>query len=201
MKTKYKLRLQEDKHRISRQIGILPSEEPRLVLDRKEMRSLLQSRNQYSKRIAAWGECVIAIRTIFVDAGLRVHHPCRQYKGFRNPKRELVKHKSKYIDFQNTLMHELVHYRWPYLQHGKMFEQRTQEIRRGLTFEPKHIHLFANHSKKRRDGIDADPDITKGGDKEMPPLPQLILTSVPTLQAKKKKGYDGTLDYFLVYSQ
>ena len=35
MKTKYKLRLQEDKHRISRQIGILPSEEPRLGTGQK----------------------------------------------------------------------------------------------------------------------------------------------------------------------
>jgi hypothetical protein len=171
LKSKNQQRLQQDKTRICRQIGILPGEEPRLVMDRKEMRSLVQSRNQYNK--AGRGECVVAIRTIIVDAGLRVHHPSRQYKGFRNPKRELVKHKSKYMDFRNTLVHELVHYRFPYLQHGEKFEQRIQEILGGRTFEPKHIHLFAHHGKKCRDGIDADPVITKEGNKEMPPKPKL----------------------------
>jgi hypothetical protein len=169
------------------------------VLDRKEMRSLLQNRNQYSKRIAGWGECVYAIRTVLVDAGLRIHYPSNQYKGFRNPKRELVKRKSKYIDFLNTLIHELVHYRWPYLQHSKKFEQRIQEVRRGRTFEAKHIHLFANQSKKRREGIDADPVIIKKGDKEMPQSPQVHLIE----QIRKpglKKEYNGKLDYFLVYS-
>ena len=172
----------------SMQIGIIPSEEPTLILDRKEMRSRLESRNQYSKRIAGWGECIVPIRTIFVDAGLRIHYPSRQYKGFRNPKRELLKHKSRYIDFLNTLIHELVHYRWPYLQHGKKFEQRIQEVRRGRTFEPKHIHLFAYNSKKRRDGIDTDPVITEEGDKEVPKEKPF---------QKKKEEYRGALDFFL----
>ena len=41
---------------------------------------------------------------------------------------------------KETLVHELVHYRFPSIQHGKRFEQRIKEILRGKTFEPKHTH-------------------------------------------------------------
>ncbi|MGE5662143.1 MAG: hypothetical protein ACM3X1_07850 [Ignavibacteriales bacterium] len=49
---------------ICRQIGISPIEDPKLVTTRKEMRALLESRNQDSTRIGGWEECVYAIRTI-----------------------------------------------------------------------------------------------------------------------------------------
>lgn len=84
------------------------------------------------------------MKTIFVDAGLRVYHPSRQYVGVKLPARELVKHKSKYIDFRNTLVHELVHYRFAYLRHGKKFEKQIDKILRGRTFETKSILLKTN---------------------------------------------------------
>ncbi len=59
MKSKNKLRLQQDKSRLSKQIGILPSEEPELITDRKEMRSKVCGRGRDSddRRIGGWGEC------------------------------------------------------------------------------------------------------------------------------------------------
>lgn len=52
-----------------------------------------------------------------------------------------MKHKSKYIDFRNTLVHELVHYRFPKMRHGWRYERRIIEILRGITFEPMPMHM------------------------------------------------------------
>jgi hypothetical protein len=56
----------------------------------------------------------------------------------------MSKHKATYRDYQHTLVHELVHYRFEYLQHGAKFEQRIREILRGKVFPQKH--LFNNNS-------------------------------------------------------
>jgi hypothetical protein len=93
MKEKQKERLQHDKTSICRQIGILQNEESRLVLNRKEMHSLIFGKIQNSKRCAGWGECFYPIRTIFVDAGIRVKYPSRQYVGVRAPISSLIKRK------------------------------------------------------------------------------------------------------------
>ena len=167
-KSKNKERLQQDKHRICRQIGILPHEEPTLIIDRKEMRTLLERRNQYSKRIAGWGECVYAIRTIFVDCSKTLDWKKDRYgnyirklssfdpvtKTFRS---KYVKYKRTYRSYLEVLVHELVHYRFAYLGHGKKFHQRIKEVLRGRTFEPKHVHLFSHMYKKYRTGIDETP--------------------------------------------
>jgi hypothetical protein len=133
MNTKSKERLKEDSMKYCKQIGIV--QVPRLILDRREMHIILVNAGK-PKRCAGWGECFRELDTIFVDAGIRIHYPSRQYAHWRKPDREYVKHKSKYIDFRNTLVHELVHYRWPKLRHGWRYEKRIQEILRGKTFEP-----------------------------------------------------------------
>jgi hypothetical protein len=56
----------------------------------------------------------------------------------------MSKHKATYRDYQHTLVHELVHYRFEYLQHGAKFEQRIREILRGKVFPQKL--LFNNNS-------------------------------------------------------
>jgi hypothetical protein len=88
------------------------------------------------KRCAGWGQCITGMKTIFVDTGIRIHYPSRDYKGWQNPQRETIKHKSKYIDFRNTLVHEIVHYRFPKYRHGHRFERRIKEILQGRTLEP-----------------------------------------------------------------
>jgi hypothetical protein len=168
MKSKNKLRLQQDKSRICRQIGILPNEEPKLILDRKEMRSLVTGRIQDSKRLAGRGECFYLIRTIFVDASYRFEY-LQNSKGQyicewafnRNGRyvRRPIKKKATYVDFLHMLVHELVHYRFAYLQHGRDYKRRIKEILKGRTFEPKHVHLFSHMSKRYRAGIDDNPII------------------------------------------
>jgi hypothetical protein len=169
MKSKTKERLQQDKTRICKQIGILPCEEPRLVLDRKEMRSLITGKTQNSKRIAGLGECHPEIRTIFVDASYRLTQRTfsdgkPMYHGQYDLETERykwcpAKRRTTYKDFLQTLVHELVHYRFAYLGHSKKYEQRIKEILRGRTFEPKHVHLFALYPKQYRHGIDDNPII------------------------------------------
>ena len=44
-------------------------------------------------------------------------------------------------------IHELVHQRWPNLKHGRPFDDRIDEILKGKTFPPQHIHLFAAYAK------------------------------------------------------
>jgi hypothetical protein len=169
MKQRNKEKLQQDLIKYSKQIGILDNEVPKLVLDRKQMRSLVYGKIYDSKRIGGWGECFCPIRTIFVDAGSRL-------KGLRDKQTEgqlylghfdadkrrwiadkALKTKRNYRDYQKVLVHELVHYRFPYLRHGKKYEQRVREILRGRPFEPKHVYLFAHVWKKYRENIDANP--------------------------------------------
>jgi hypothetical protein len=119
MKAKQIQQLIEDFDKYCRQIGLM--NKPRLVLNRKEMHSILVNAGK-PKRCAGWGQCFWEMKTIFVDTGLRIHYPSRVHKGWTNPAREQVKHKSKYADFRNTLVHELVHYRFRKYRHGKAFE-------------------------------------------------------------------------------
>jgi hypothetical protein len=152
MKHKNKEKLFHDLARISKQIGILPNEVPKLILDRKEMQQLLLSKRPWTgnpirdKRVAAYGQCCYSLRTIFVDAGRHVYDPKHDKKK--------GKHKATYRDFLHTLVHELVHYRFAYMTHGRKFEERIKEILRGRMFEPKHVHLFSQSAKRFRQSID-----------------------------------------------
>jgi hypothetical protein len=157
MKAKNKEKLRTDLQKYSKQIGILPNEVLKLVLDRKEMRSLVTGRIRDSKRLAGHGECFYPIRTIFVDASYRLTndenengHLCYHAvydKKTGSWKWVPAKRKTVYRDFLHTLVHELLHYRFAYLRHGKKYEQRITEILRGRTFEPKHVHLFSHIPK------------------------------------------------------
>src|SRR5919197_4374044 len=155
MKQANKQRLYTDLARYAKQIGILPNEVPKLIINRKEMQELLLTKRprtgnpRVDKRVAAYGACDLSLRTIFVDASRRIQTH-KIYKGFHYPKMELSEHKVTYRDLLKTLVHELVHYRFSYMSHGAKFEQRVKEILEGRIFEPKHVHLFASYSKSFR---------------------------------------------------
>ena len=119
MKSKDIERLREDFVKYCDQIGIV--NRPRLVETRKEMHAIQAAAGE-RKICAGWGECFWHLNTIFIDTGVRIHYPSRTYKGFTHPDRERIKHKSKYIDFRRTLVHELVHHRFPKMRHGWRFE-------------------------------------------------------------------------------
>jgi hypothetical protein len=155
MKETNKERLHADLIKYCDQIGILPEERPRLVLDRKEYYVLKGSRWAHG-----YGECNWQLRTIFVDAGVRRY----SYRTYRKPKAgylstpndgktgyfyklrsygsiEYKKVKATYTTKLHCLIHELVHYRFGYMSHNKRFEQRIKEILHGRTFPRKHVDL------------------------------------------------------------
>jgi hypothetical protein len=159
MKEANKQRLYADLDRIANQIGILAEEKPKLVLDRKEYHALLVNDGQ-TKRAAGYGECNWNIRTIFLDASRRsfTYRTYRKRKGnylsvpnngkdgysyslhsFGSTEHKEVK--ATYKTKLHCLVHELVHYRFGYMNHNKKFEDRIKEILRGRTFPKKHIDL------------------------------------------------------------
>lgn len=180
MKGKNKERLQQDMIHYCDQIGILPNERPRLIFNRKEANELFGERYGSGHRLTGrntLGRCWISNRLIYVtelvgrDGRVGKYVPMRQ-KGWKR----WISRPWNYRRQKEVLVHELVHYRFPNMQHGKQFEHRIKEILKGQTFEPKHIHLFANCSKRHKEGIDLDP------------------VAVPQTP---KKEYTGTLDYFV----
>lgn len=132
MKAKDDARLDDDFIKYCNQLGII--DRPRLIKSKKEMH-IIQTEAGQKKDAGGWGSCHWKLGVVFVNCGKRLHNPSKDYKGWNNPKREQVKHKSKYIDFRNTLVHELVHWRFPKLRHGKKFEERIYEVLRGKKFE------------------------------------------------------------------
>jgi hypothetical protein len=160
MKEVNKQRLYADLKRISDQIGILQEETPKLVLDRKEYHTILVN-NGMSKRAGGYGQCSWHIRTIFVDAGKQSYQH-RTYRRIRRTpqgvywklpnngkqgyhyrlhKYSSTEHKDVKATYKtklHCLIHELTHYRFGYMSHGKAFEKRIKEILQGRTF-PKKI--------------------------------------------------------------
>jgi hypothetical protein len=119
----------------ARQIGILPNEVPKLIINKKEIQELLLTKSQMNapelykdKSKTPYGLCISNIRAIFVD----VHRIIEE---------EIQSTDCLHTAFMQdtTLVHELIHYRLPYMQHGAKFEERTREILRGQVFEPEHI--------------------------------------------------------------
>ena len=134
-----------------------------VVLDRKEFHALQVSHGQ-PKHAAGYGQCSWNMRTIFVDAGKRGYQ-LRTYRRIRrapegsywrlpnNGKQgyhyrlheySSTEHKDVKATYKTNLhclAHELVHYRFGYMGHGRDFEKRTKEVLRGRTFPKKHIDL------------------------------------------------------------
>jgi len=104
-------RLQADLVKYCKQIGIV--EPPYMHFDPKDFDALCDHAKRRSNKV--WGRCCWVCGRILVN--LRPHRTLRA-----------VIH---------TLIHELVHYRWHSLKHGKRFEKRIIEIRRGQKFEQK----------------------------------------------------------------
>jgi hypothetical protein len=181
MKEKNRQRLYEDLIKYSKQIGILTNEIPRRITDRKQMQQLVLTKRPYTgnptvdKRVVGYGECLYSLRTIFVDSNRRVYH---DRKFITKGRRIYYKHKATYKHFINTLVHELTHYRFPYMRHGRKFEQRVNEILRGREFESKHVHLFASHVKRYRQNIDVQP-----------------ISIITTMETKRKEIESGEINF------
>jgi hypothetical protein len=127
-----------DKLKYENQIGILKEERTKMITKASSIDHRYEYRRNPGHRrpsTGCLGRCIRSMRTIFVN---------------------VRKHRN-YYDARNTMIHELVHYRFPHMGHGPAFEKRIEEIRKGRTFPPQHMHLFSGYPKHWIDGIDLDP--------------------------------------------
>jgi hypothetical protein len=126
--------LRADLIKYSRQMGIIDCEIPELVFYGEEFKQKVNESTMVSKygfpqyhrggkHTRFGGICDIYSRLIFVN--LRKNSVSR--KSIR--------------DLRNTLVHELVHYRFMYMSHGRKFEKRIKEILQGKQFPRKHIEI------------------------------------------------------------
>jgi hypothetical protein len=160
MKSKNKDQLRNvDFPKYCKQIGILDSEVPRLVFNRKEYVAIAAKRgHKESVKKDRLGECFWQARVIFVNESPHLKngilHRKIQGKGRMKRYYKWVPKKWNYYEQRHTLVHELVHQRFPQMQHGRAFDDRIDEIIAGKTFEPKHIHFFAAYDKRQTYLID-----------------------------------------------
>jgi hypothetical protein len=135
MKARDKERVYSDLIKYCNQIGIFPEETPMLIFDKKEMAETLRSNGHQPRLGRCFGECFRGLRIVYIDSHLKYYQVKRYYKKFVRWKN--VRFTYRYQ--RHCLVHELVHYRFHGLQHGKKFEQRINEIIAGERFEPKHV--------------------------------------------------------------
>jgi hypothetical protein len=144
----HKEKLQQALPIYCKQIGIRDDEMPVLVFDPREY----QRRAGYNHRIrnGNLGEADYESRTVLVNQNVRGH--TWEYKRNKNGKKvetrkegftyyTMKKRKIDYSIFLDTLVHELVHYRWHYLEHGAEFEKRIKDILHGKVFPEKRLDM------------------------------------------------------------
>jgi hypothetical protein len=123
---------------------------PQLVTTINEMERIgAEKGKKFSGLRNCYGRCFIKDRIVFVNTNTRV---CKYktYMRVRYSQYYMSKHKATYRDCQHTLVHELIHYRFRYLQHGATFEQRIREILHGKVFPQKQ--LFNNNDETDEKG-------------------------------------------------
>lgn len=105
--------LYQNAYKFSIQIGIDEKDIPSLMFTRKEV---LAKPETIGRRNTPryYGVFFEDINTVFINV-----------KHFQTRKR-----------MKETLVHELVHKRFPYLGHGHDFEKKVQDILKGKTFKP-----------------------------------------------------------------
>lgn len=137
------------------QIGIVNCEIPQLIFDRnefeikrKEIEDKLDLRFRESRRSDYLGICAVVGRLIFIkmdrtpttvwkkDKEVVIGH---YHNGLEAKTTHYKKVPYGLREVRDTLIHELVHYRFPYMKHGKKFEQRIKDILRGKQFPKKHL--------------------------------------------------------------
>jgi hypothetical protein len=148
----YSQRLQEDIKKYSIQIGILPEDIPRLVTSRIKMTQIILDHrpddyyylDKINRRMRRKFEGVWFPQWNIIYVNVTI------------PRRDTYNRDSLIMDdeviysqFKETLVHELVHCRFPELKHGKYcyssysnttFNRRVKQILKGKTFEPKLIN-------------------------------------------------------------
>jgi len=138
--------LSSDLIKYSKQMGIMDCEIPELVFDYKEFEAKdketedrlgLDIRDSRQKHLL--GMSSISRRMILVRLD---RTPKMTWKVTKRTRKYIEKSRVPYglREARNTLVHELVHYRFPYMSHGAKFEERIKDIiYRGKEFPAKHL--------------------------------------------------------------
>lgn len=102
------------------QTGITPQEMPNIVFTRKEVLAMSEELTAGRRTVTYkyLGICFRRARTILIN----------------------VKKHTSYADLKHTIVHEIVHYRFPYLKHGKKFEKRISLILGGKRYKVKILY-------------------------------------------------------------
>ena len=155
-----KIQLKEQLHKdliyYSKHIGILQEEIPKLLTSKKEYSEFFGTNMNDMIDRHELGSCRRNLRIIFVDSNKRFDYygdvsyanntsfyndpKYREEWKLRLSKDGLIYGKMRYFQYLNTLVHELVHYRFPYLPHGDKFEKRVHDISCGeKTYPYRHV--------------------------------------------------------------
>jgi hypothetical protein len=165
----HKEKLQQELRTYCKQIGIIGDQIPYLTFDPREYinrlkayyddeaQEILGRAGRLRKiRSSSLGRCHEQSKTLLVNQNCRGHtwEYDRNSKG--NKIRKIMhgqtyflkrKRRINYRVFKNTLIHELVHYRFPKMQHGSTFEKRIKEILRGEVYPDMRITKADNTNK------------------------------------------------------
>ncbi|HEY7081091.1 MAG TPA: hypothetical protein VH500_15445 [Nitrososphaeraceae archaeon] len=103
-----------------RQVGITHQEMPNIVFTRKEVLAMPKELTAGRRTVThkCLGICFCRARTILIN----------------------VKKHTSYTELKDTIVHELVHYRFRYLKHGKEFEKRISLILKGKRYKVKILY-------------------------------------------------------------
>ena len=118
-------------------------------MDRKTMDELKETfadKGRGGSTVNNYGICYREERVIYVNINKRLAH-YKTYAHTRYSDHYVSKHKKTYRDFLHTMVHELVHYRFGYLQHGAKFERRIREILAGRVFPEKALFDVSDTSQ------------------------------------------------------
>jgi hypothetical protein len=185
VKGKYRPKLQEDFNRYAKQIGILPGEMPQLITDKRQIQELNRERRQKDQWVGSasnYGACYTEQRIIYVNVNSRIRED-KVYAHVKYTRRQLSRHKSTYRDYLDTLVHELVHYRFGYLKHGAKFEKRQREILRGKVFPQKTLFNDDSNSDSTKKNI----AIEDNNNIANPLLPPPTLAPAPVQQPTQER--------------
>jgi hypothetical protein len=117
--------VQQELAKYAKQIGILEKDIPATVCTRKEVLEMPKELTQ-GRRIVThkcFGICFRYAKTIFIN--IKMHGSSQELK--------------------YTIVHELVHYRFRYLSHGKEFEQRIKLILNDKKYPVKDLYPTTTH--------------------------------------------------------
>ena len=115
---------------------------PRLVTDRKtmdEVKKTFADKGRGRSTANSYGICYNEEKIIYVNTNSRLIRK-RIYSHVKYSQRQRRAHRATYSDYLHTLVHELVHYRFKYLNHGAKYEKRIREILSGKVFSDKSLY-------------------------------------------------------------